>query len=575
MSRRLLLSAAVLAAAVVAIQLATLPPAPVAVDVSTWVADPGVTAVPGAYHVHTARSDGAGTPDEVALAAAAAGLRFVVLTDHGDATREPAPPAYLQDVLIIDAVEISTTGGHYVALDLPAAPYPLAGEPRDVAEDVARLGGFGIAAHPTSAKPALEWTDWSVPFDGLEWLNADSEWRDETWMPLLRMPLGYLVRPAPALVSLLDRPDLALARWDALLARRRVVGLAAHDAHGHVGLRGREDPYGDLGTVAVPSYDSSFRAFAVRVELDAPLTGDAAADAQAVVGAIRGGRVFSGIDAIAAPVHLAFSATSGSVTARQGQTLLPAGRVTITVRTVMPAGGGEVVLLQDGTVVRSASAGELVHEADAGRAAFRAEVRLPGAPGTPRVPWIVSNPIYIGPRAGEGDPVPPRLPATTTQPLYVDSDVERWTVELDPESRAAVDATVTPEGSRELAFRYALRGSPAASQYAALVHPVDGGLTGWDRLQFRARASRPMRLEVQIRLPGERGGQRWYRSVYLDGTPRAVTVFFDELVPIGVTKRRRPDLALIDTVLFVVDANHTPPATAGIVWLDDVALGRR
>ena len=43
-------------------------------------------------------------------------------------------------------------GGHYAALGLGQAPYPLAGEPRDVVEDVRRLGGFGIVTHPLSPK---------------------------------------------------------------------------------------------------------------------------------------------------------------------------------------------------------------------------------------------------------------------------------------------------------------------------------------------------------------------------------------------------------------------------------------
>ena len=42
-----------------------------------------------------------------------------------------------------------------------------------------RLGGFGIVAHPDSAKPGLRWRDWDAQFDAMEWLNADTEWRDE------------------------------------------------------------------------------------------------------------------------------------------------------------------------------------------------------------------------------------------------------------------------------------------------------------------------------------------------------------------------------------------------------------
>ncbi len=61
---------------------------------------PPATTVRGVYHVHTVRSDGSGTPDEVAAAAARAGLHFVILTDHGDGTRPPDPPAYRNGVLM-------------------------------------------------------------------------------------------------------------------------------------------------------------------------------------------------------------------------------------------------------------------------------------------------------------------------------------------------------------------------------------------------------------------------------------------------------------------------------------------
>ncbi len=130
--------------------------------------------VAGAYHVHTSRSDGAADTDQVAAAAARAGLQFVIFTDHGDGMRPPDPPVYRHGVLCIDAVEISTDGGHYVALDMPAAPYPLGGAASAVVEDVTRLGGFGIAAHPDSPKPPLHWREAAAPIDGIEWLNADS-----------------------------------------------------------------------------------------------------------------------------------------------------------------------------------------------------------------------------------------------------------------------------------------------------------------------------------------------------------------------------------------------------------------
>ena len=39
--------------------------------------------------------------------------------------------------------------------------------------------GLALLRIPVSPRPELAWSDWSAPIDGLEWLNADSEWRDE------------------------------------------------------------------------------------------------------------------------------------------------------------------------------------------------------------------------------------------------------------------------------------------------------------------------------------------------------------------------------------------------------------
>ena len=37
-----------------------------------------------------------------------------------------------------------------------------------------------MIAHPDSPRDDLRWRAWSVPYDAIEWLNADSEWRDES-----------------------------------------------------------------------------------------------------------------------------------------------------------------------------------------------------------------------------------------------------------------------------------------------------------------------------------------------------------------------------------------------------------
>ena len=205
------------------------------------------------------RSDGTGTPEEIAVAAARDGLQFVIMTDHGDATRAPEPPRYVSGVLVIDAVEVSTDRGHLVVLGGRPSPFPLAGEPSAVLEDAHRLGGMGIAAHPGSPRASLQWSDWDVPIDGLEWLNADSEWRDELFASLGRLMLTYWLRPAETLTASLDRPTSVLARWDALTSTRRVVGIAGSDAHARLGFRQQTEPYRKAGTCRCRRISRRFR----------------------------------------------------------------------------------------------------------------------------------------------------------------------------------------------------------------------------------------------------------------------------------------------------------------------------
>lgn len=528
-------------------------------------------AVRGAFHVHTERSDGTGSVDDVAAAAARAGLRFVVFTDHDDGTRQPSAPQYREGVLCIDAVEVSTTGGHVIALGMPVAPYPLAGEPRDVIEDIARLGGFSIAAHPGSEKPELRWVDWVAPFGGLEWLNGDSEWRDESAWSLARALFTYPARKPEALATVLDRPEPTLRRWDALTRRRRVVALAGADAHARLGLRNLGEPYDNSAWVQLPSYEQTFRAFSVSLP-GVTLTGDAAADARAVIDAIRTGHVYSTVDALAGPVAMSFGATSGAVTAGAGDAL-PVGSTAIALRVDVQADpDARIELLKDGSRIATRR-GALLQYVTREAGVYRTEIFLPDGPGTPPVPWILSNPIYVGHDPKTERPRDARARASEFAPQYENGPAELWKIESSPEAAGEVDV-VPAIGGTQLSVRYALGGAASASPYAALVMPAGPALSGYDRLMFTGRADRPMRLSVQLRVPGGQQGERWHRSVYLDTTARDISVYFDDLTPRGVTTRRRPVLSLVDSVLFVVDTVNTTLGGSGRIWIDNVRYAR-
>jgi hypothetical protein len=531
--------------------------------------------VRGAIHVHTTRSDGAGTPDDVARAAGRAGLDFVVLTDHGDGLRAPDPPRYADRVLVIDAVEISTTGGHYVALGIGQAPYRLAGDARDVVDDVHRLGGFGFAAHPDSPKPDLRWREWDVPLDGLEWLNADSEWRAETRSALVRGFLTYWIRGPESIVRMFSRPVATLTRWDRLTASSRVVAVAAADAHARLPLEAGAEP-GEGPSLRVPSYESSFRTMATRILLGAPLTRtDAAGDATALLAALRAGHVFTAIDAIAGPARLEFHADAADGRAEMGDELVTSGRVALTVALSPDVPDATLVLLKNGLETAGTSTASRTqewYEAGEAPAVFRVEIRLPGAPGAPPVPWIVSNPIYL---RHEPRVPPASAPSTEVVRTLTDGQGSRaWTIERHPASEAKLQAGASPGGEMAEHFTWQLAGGVPSGQYAALALPVSAAdFAEADRLRVTLQAPRPMRISIQVRVPDGKG-LRWQRSVYVDATPRATEVPFSEMHAIEGGRDARLDPARVNTLLLVVDTVNAVPGSTGECWVGPVSVLR-
>jgi len=541
--RRLIWTLVALAAAGVLFFVYIVPPAPEPLDASAW-SELASRTVPGAYHVHSTRSDGHGDRRTIAAAAHAAGLKFVILTDHGDGTRPSDPPEYIDGVLMLDAVEISTDQGHYVALDMPRAPYPLGGAADAVVEDVARLGGFGIAAHPDSEKPALRWTSDAL-VDGVEWLNLDSQWRDESRTDLVRAGLGYFFRNGPALARLLDRPR-TLDRWDRLAGKQRAVALAGVDAHGGVG-RPAEDPNRSLfGTIGIPTYEASFRTFSNRVVLTHPPAGDAAADAKAIYGAIRKGRVFTAIDAIAGPALLDFFAEAGMTRIEMWDGVSSDSDLTILARALMPS-GAEMGLVRDGKLIAS-SYGDMRRVLTGAEGAYRLEIRVPGAPGTPPVPWVVSNPIYFGPEA------PARATRGRAAVAAHDAPIAPfpWRVEKDPSS-----AGLLTTGGHEAALEYKI-GERRGSPFVALASDVhDAALRAID---LSLQGDRPLRVSVQVR---RADGRRWGRSYYVDPDGTDLHVLLGDLRPIGDSSATKLAPADISSILLVIDLTKAAAGAAG------------
>jgi len=118
-----------------------------------------------------------------------------------------------------------------------------------------------------------------------------------------------------------------------------------------------------------------------------------------------------------------------------------------------------------------------------------------------------------------------------------------------------------------MTLRFRLGGGRATDQFAALVGAIAGGLAAYESVTFSAHADHPMRVAVQLRPAGRNNPPRWQRSVYLDQSPRTITVLFADLRPVPRTAPAAVPLPAIDAIMFVVDTNNTAPGTAGVVTI--------
>lgn len=548
--KRILLAVAVLAIA--AFLIVSLPPARLALERS-----PADRTVSGILHVHTTRSDGGGAPDDVAAAAKRAGAAFVIFTDHGDGTRPPDAPVYRSGVLCIDAVEISSSGGHYVALDMPVAPYPLGGEPRDVVEDVRRLGGFGVAAHPDSPNHELAWTDWSAPFDGLEWLNLDTTWRanvrDPGWSArwhLMQSLASYPIRPAETIARLTVGTTLKSEHWASISHDRKVAILAGTDAHANPAF--------------VPGYEPLFRAMSLHVATERGLTGDAAADAKTILGAIRRGRVYMAVDGFAGPPAFQFTASNARGTASYGDVLDAGGPVTLHVTSNAPPSFLTVLMQDEQPISSVVGNAELTKSVPDVPAVYRVEIHALSHGGM--TPWLVSNPIYVGLSFPHTAATAPQA-VSRSHVLFDGRTMAGWQIEADRASQGTIDLAAVAR-DQGLTMRYALADRPTFSQFVALVAgplTVDGAA---NQLRFTASADRPTRVIVAIR---NTRGEQWARSVYLDGTPQEHVIPFDELTPPSATATTLA-AADIKDVQFVIETTHNKPGVKGWLRIASAAL---
>jgi hypothetical protein len=141
-------------------------------------------------------SDGRRLPEEVAAGARAAGLDFMVTTDHNTSSSHGVwGPLAGGDLLIVTGEEVTTRNGHYLALGTTPGEFvdwryrARDGEFAGFARQIHHSGGIVVPAHPYCPFVACRWKFGYDEADAVEVWNgpwtADDESAVDTWDSML------------------------------------------------------------------------------------------------------------------------------------------------------------------------------------------------------------------------------------------------------------------------------------------------------------------------------------------------------------------------------------------------------
>jgi hypothetical protein len=322
----------------------------------------------GVFHCHSLLShDSRGTIEEIAAAAEATGVDFVVMTDH----ESPHAVArgrhgFVNRTLFLVGGERRTAGGTVLAF--PLKRYVRGGRAlAEVAREVQAQGGLVFIGHAES------FTDWDAPeLDGVEIVNLHAAAKAAS--PAVLAIKGLVLPMIELLRELARRPSNVLSAWDhTLKEERRLVPIGGNDAHSNI----------ELGIGTLGTYEEVFRTLTTHVLAER-------LDEEAIVEALRAGRTYVVFDLHRDGTGFDFRATkSGEVEALLGGEVARGHDVVLGVRTPYPA---EIELWKDGAVAQR-EYGTTLALPDPEPGVYRVEALLPG-----RVAWILSGTITV--RAG-------------------------------------------------------------------------------------------------------------------------------------------------------------------------------
>lgn len=363
------------------------------------------TEIIGNMHMHSPYSDGELWHAEIAQEAIAAGLDFIIVTDH-NVWVNGLEGYYENDngrVLLLSGEEIHNVrrrpqASHLLVYGAERELAHYAVNPQELIDAVEQAGGICFLAHPHEKDlrildhDNLGWHDWEIEnYTGLEIWNYMSSFACRLADELEKLPFenGLLDKLTAVRVALNPEKYITfpeqetLDYWDELLAQGKyIAAVGGSDAHG------TPLSFGPLQRTIYP-YEYLFRAINTHLFIEEPLTGDIVRDKQMIYRAIGRGHSWVAYDLPHASKGFRFTGHGRNKGHMGNRVQMDAGA---TLQVIVPT-RADIRIVRHGEVVASIKNETNLTYIPGEAGAYRVECTIDYL-GKKRG-WIYSNPIYL------------------------------------------------------------------------------------------------------------------------------------------------------------------------------------
>lgn len=357
----------------------------------------------GAVNVHSNKSSGSGSIDEIGLAAQDAQLDFVVVTDVNDFEVNNQRETYYGNSLVLQDGEYSYLDSRLLNLNFENKNHLLGpGRSQLVISNLLSKDepdpetGFFVLSHPL--KEGYEWTgELPVGLNGIEIYNLRYIWR-RAWMEkrnsfiwaLLLYPIN-IQWSFSRLFASYTHPEIEY--WDRNNKGHKLFAYAGADAESRARM-----PGGDYWRI--PSYKSLFSVLKNHVSVSSELTGDPKADRQKLMSGLKAGNFHIGLDLIGDSSGFdmfLISKDGKSLPMGSELKLKNASQIKVSLDAV-PRVPFEITIFKNGESIFSSNSADVtldIQSSGVYRCVVTVKLDFPFPDKDRWIPWVTSNPVYI------------------------------------------------------------------------------------------------------------------------------------------------------------------------------------